>query len=91
MENPNDLRELGAKVAAKVGPTAVVVLAAVFGDKVSLVANCGPDAVKAGKAAGKIVTDACGKLGGKGGGKPDSAMGGGTDTSKVAEALGSVA
>ena len=91
MENPNDLRELGAKVAAKVGPTAVVVLAAVLGDKVSLVANCGPDAVKAGKAAGKIVTDACGKLGGKGGGKPDSAMGGGTDTSKVAEALGSVA
>ncbi len=90
-ETPNDLRDLGAKVAGKVGPTAVVVLAAVFGDKVSLVANCGPDAVKAGKAAGKIVTDACGKLGGKGGGKPDAAMGGGTDVSKVAEALGSVA
>ena len=90
VENPNDLRELGAKVAGKVGPTAVVVLAAAFGDKVSLVANCGPDAVKAGKAAGKIVTDACGKLGGKGGGKPDAAMGGGTDVSKVAEALGSV-
>ncbi len=89
-ETPNDLRDLGAKVAGKVGPTAVVVLAAVFGDKVSLVANCGPDAVKAGKAAGKIVTDACGKLGGKGGGKPDAAMGGGTDVSKVAEALGSV-
>jgi alanyl-tRNA synthetase len=91
MENPNDLRELGAKVAAKVGPTAVVVLAAVLGDKVSLVANCGPDAVKAGKAAGKIVTDACGKLGGKGGGKPDSAMGGGTDVAKLGEALASVA
>jgi alanyl-tRNA synthetase len=52
---------------------------------------CGADAVKAGKAAGKIVTDACGKLGGKGGGKPDAAMGGGTDVSKVAEALASVA
>ena len=90
-ETPNDLRDLGAKVAGKVGPSAVVVLAAVFGDKVSLVANCGADAVKAGKAAGKIVTDACGKLGGKGGGKPDAAMGGGTDVSKVAEALASVA
>ena len=90
-ETPNDLRDLGAKVAGKVGPAAVVVLAAVFGDKVSLVANCGADAVKAGKAAGKIVTDACGKLGGKGGGKPDAAMGGGTDVSKVAEALASVA
>ena len=91
MENPNDLRELGAKVAGKVGPSAVVVLAAVIAGKVSLVANCGADAVKAGKQAGKIVTDACGKLGGKGGGKPDSAMGGGTDVSKVAEALASVA
>jgi len=91
MENPNDLRELGAKVAAKVGPSAVVVLAAVIAGKVSLVANCGPEAVKAGKQAGKIVTDACGKLGGKGGGKPDSAMGGGTDVSKVGEALASVA
>jgi len=89
-ETPNDLRDLGAKVAGKVGPSAVVVLAAVFGDKVSLVANCGADAVKAGKAAGKIVTDACGKLGGKGGGKPDAAMGGGTDVTKVAEALASV-
>jgi alanyl-tRNA synthetase len=91
MENPNDLRELGAKVAAKVGPTAVVVLAAVIAGKVSLVANCGPDAVKAGKQAGKIVTDACGKLGGKGGGKPDSAMGGGTDVAKLSEALATVA
>ena len=44
----------------------------------------------AAKAAGKIVTDACGKLGGKGGGKPDAAMGGGTDVTKVAEALASV-
>ena len=90
-ESPTDLRELGAKVAAKVGPTAVVVLAAVIAGKISLVANCGVDAVKAGKQAGKIVTDACGQLGGKGGGKPDSAMGGGTEITKLAEALASVA
>ncbi|MFN5655824.1 MAG: alanine--tRNA ligase, partial [Verrucomicrobiota bacterium] len=45
-ETPNDLRDLGAKVAGKVGPAAVVVLAAVFGDKVSLVANCGSEAIK---------------------------------------------
>lgn len=90
-ESSNDLRELGAKVAAKVGPTAVVVLATVIAGKVSLVANCGAEAVKAGKQAGKIVTDACGKLGGKGGGKPDSAMGGGTEVAKLAEALASVA
>ncbi|MFM7209945.1 MAG: DHHA1 domain-containing protein, partial [Verrucomicrobiota bacterium] len=87
LESPNELRELGAKVAGKVGPAAVVVLAAAFGDKASLVANCGADAVKAGKSAGKIVSEACARMGGKGGGKPDAAMGGGTDVSKLAEAL----
>ena len=90
VENPNDLRELGAKVAGKVGASAVVVLAAVNAGKVSLVANCGADAIKAGKQAGKIVADACGRMGGKGGGKPDAAMGGGVDASKLAEALSSV-
>jgi alanyl-tRNA synthetase len=58
--------------------------------KVSLVVNCGADAVKAGHQAGKIVADACGRLGGKGGGKPDAAMGGGTDASKLAEVLASL-
>ena len=87
VESPNELRELGAKVAGKVGPCAVVVLAAAFGDKASLVANCGADAVKAGKSAGKIVSEACARMGGKGGGKPDAAMGGGTDVSKLSEAL----
>ncbi len=90
VENPNDLRELGAKVAGKIGASAVVVLAAVNAGKVSLVANCGADAIKAGKQAGKIVADACGRMGGKGGGKPDAAMGGGVDASKLAEALSSV-
>jgi alanyl-tRNA synthetase len=41
-----------------------------------VVANCGADAVKAGQAAGKIVAEICGQLGGKGGGKPEAAMGG---------------
>jgi alanyl-tRNA synthetase len=89
-ESPNDLRELGAKVAGKIGPQAVVVLATVLAGKVSLVANCGADAIKAGKAAGKIVADACGRLGGKGGGKPDAAMGGGSDASKLTETLASL-
>ncbi len=87
LESPNELRDLGAKVAGKVGPAAVVVLAAAFGDKASLVANCGADAIKAGKSAGKIVSEACARMGGKGGGKPDAAMGGGTDVTKLNEAL----
>ncbi len=87
LENPTELRELGAKVAGKIGPTAVVVLASIQSGKVSLVANCGADAVKAGKQAGKIVSEACGQMGGKGGGKPDAAMGGGSDASKLASVL----
>lgn len=90
IENPTDLRELGAKVAGKVGARAVVILAAVNAGKVSLVVNCGADAIKAGQQAGKIVADACGRLGGKGGGKPDAAMGGGTDASKLTEVLASL-
>ena len=90
LENPTELRELGAKVAGKIGPTAVVVLASTQAGKVSLVANCGADAIKAGKQAGKIVSDACGQMGGKGGGKPEAAMGGGTDTTKLAGILSSL-
>jgi len=90
MENQVELRELGAKVAGKVGATAVIILASVNAGKVSLVVNCGADAVKAGHQAGKIVADACGRLGGKGGGKPDAAMGGGTDASKLVEVLASL-
>ena len=47
-------------------------------------------AVKAGVKAGEIVKHVCTVCGGSGGGKPDSAMGGGKDASKVEEALASV-
>jgi len=47
-----------------------------------------PDAMIAkGLKAGDWLRDACSAMGGKGGGKPDSAMGGGTDASKVPEAI----
>ena len=44
-------------------------------------------AVKAGHQAGKLIGALTAKLGGKGGGKPDFAMGGGGDAAKLAEAL----
>ncbi|MBS0197216.1 MAG: alanine--tRNA ligase [Planctomycetes bacterium] len=44
-------------------------------------------AVKKGLKAGDWLRDACAIIGGKGGGKPDAAMGGGTDASKVGEAI----
>ena len=67
----------------------MVVLAAVSGDKVSLVAGVTKDLT--GKyQAGKILNHVAQQVGGKGGGRPDMAQGGGTDPSKLTEALASV-
>ena len=85
-ESPEALRALGAQVLAHLGE-GVVVLGAAFGEKASVVAFCSPGAIKAGHAAGKLVNELSLKLGGKGGGKPDFAMGGGRDVAKLAEVL----
>jgi alanyl-tRNA synthetase len=88
VDAPETLRELGSQVLAKLGE-GVVVLGAAFGaDKVSLVAFASPAAIKAGHQAGKIISALTAQLGGKGGGKPDFAMGGGKDAAKLAEVLG---
>jgi len=86
-ENQDALRSLGSQVLHKVGAGAVVQLGATFDGKVSLVAYCSPEAIKAGFAAGKLIGGLTAKLGGKGGGKPDYAQGGGGDASKLAESL----
>ena len=80
------LRSLGSQVAAKLGE-GVVQLGAALGDKASLVAFCTPAAIKAGHQAGKIIQTISAQIGGKGGGKPDFAMGGGKDIAKLAEVL----
>ena len=85
-ESPDALRSLGSQVLAKVGD-GVVQLGAAFGEKATVVAFCSPKAVKAGHQAGKIVSELSAKLGGKGGGKPDFAMGGGKEPGKLAEVL----
>jgi alanyl-tRNA synthetase len=69
--------------------SAVIVLAAVEGDKVQIAAGVTAD-VMAKIKAGDLVNFVAGQVGGKGGGKPDMAMAGGTDASKLPEALASV-
>ena len=87
VEAPESLREIGSQVLSKIGE-GVVILGAAFGtEKVSLVAFASPAAIKAGHQAGKIISALTAQLGGKGGGKPDFAMGGGKDASKLAEVL----
>ena len=80
------LRSLGSQVLHKLGE-GVVTLGAVLGDRASLVVYCSPAAIKAGHQAGKIVGELSAKIGGKGGGKPDFAMGGGKDPAKLTDVL----
>ena len=71
-------------------PAVVGVLASVQGEKVTFLAVCGKEAVARGVKAGDLVRTVSAVCGGKGGGKPDSAMGGGTDLLKVDDALAAV-
>jgi len=70
--------------------TAAIVLAAVDGDKVQLAAGVTADSLGKLKA-GDLVNFVASQVGGKGGGKPDMAMAGGTDASQLPAALASVA
>ena len=69
--------------------SAVIVLAAVDGEKVQLAAGVTADAVGKVKA-GELVNFVAQQVGGKGGGKPDMAMAGGTDPRHLTPALASV-
>ncbi|OYT91823.1 MAG: alanine--tRNA ligase [Burkholderiales bacterium PBB3] len=69
--------------------TAVIVLAAVEGDKVQIAVGVTLDTTPKVKA-GELVNFVAGQVGGKGGGKADMAMAGGTEPAKLADALASV-
>ena len=69
--------------------SAVIVLATVNGDKVSIVAGVTKDLISQIKA-GDLVNHVANQVGGKGGGKPDMAMAGGTDVNQLPTALNSV-
>ena len=83
------LRQTATKLKDKLANTALV-LASVDGDKVALVAAVTKDAMGKVKA-GELVSFVAAQVGGKGGGKPDMAMAGGTDAKALPAALASVA
>lgn len=70
--------------------SAVIVLGAVNGDKVNLVAAVTPDLISKGLHAGKLVKEVATRCGGGGGGRPDMAQAGGKDPSKLQDALHAV-
>jgi alanyl-tRNA synthetase len=83
--DPKALRDTLDQLKNKLG-RAVVVLAAVAGDKVSLVAGVTADCTDRVKA-GELVNLVAQKVGGKGGGRADMAQAGGTDTAALPDAL----
>ncbi len=86
---PDSARGLCDTVKAKFAD-GVAVFAAVSDGKLNFVAAAGAEAVKAGAHAGNILREISAICGGKGGGRPDSAMSGGRDLDKIGEALAKV-
>lgn len=85
----NNLRQLGDFLRDK-DATVVGVLATVVEGKITFLAVCGTEAIAKGIKAGDIIRHVTAICGGKGGGKPDSAMGGGTNVLKIDDALAAV-
>lgn len=83
---PDELRTVGDTVK-DMASNAVAVLTSVNGAKGTILAVCGADAVKLGVHAGKLVSAISALTGGKGGGRPDSAMAGIGDVNKIADAV----
>jgi len=83
------LRQMGDNLRDKAA-NVVAVLSTVSEGKITFLAVCGKDAVAKGIKAGELVKQVCGICGGSGGGKPDSAMGGGKDVLKLDDALATV-
>jgi alanyl-tRNA synthetase len=82
------MREMLDKLKDKL-KSAAIVLASVDGDKVSLIAGVTSDLTSKVKA-GELVTHVAGQIGGKGGGRPDMAQGGGTNPAALPAALQSL-
>ncbi|MDP6632392.1 MAG: alanine--tRNA ligase [Dehalococcoidales bacterium] len=82
----DNLREMSDSLRDKM-KNGMVALVTVYEDKPVFVVNVSPDLVAKGYKAGEIVKRAAGITGGSGGGRPNLAQGGGTDKTKLDEAL----
>ena len=83
---PDALRSMGDDLKTK-GDNVVAVIAGVNGDKANIIAVCGKDAIAKGVKAGDVVREVAKLAGGGGGGRPDSAMAGCKDVSKLDSAM----
>ena len=86
----NGLRDLGDQLKGKLGE-GVVLLAAVNGEKVNLLAMATDAAQKAGAHAGNLIKAVAAIVGGGGGGRPNMAQAGGKNPAKAQEAVDAAA
>lgn len=86
---PDALRSMGDDLKNK-GDNVVALIAGVNGEKANLVAVCGKNAIAKGVKAGDLVREIAKLADGGGGGRPDSAMAGAKDISKLDDALAAV-
>ncbi len=86
---PDDkvLREMGEMVRTRLQQPGVAVLASDLGERIAIQVSVDPALTKRGIHAGKIASAVGERLGGKGGGRPDSAQGGGKNKAALASAL----
>ena len=87
---PDALRKMGDSFKDK-AEAIIALFAGVNGEKGTLYCVCTAEALKMGAHAGKLVQQAAAVTGGKGGGRPDSAMAGMGDVAKADEAVASFA
>lgn len=85
--NADQLRGLTTAVASDLGSDSVVILGAIISEKPLVMIASGPSAQQQGVRAGELAKIAAAVLGGGGGGKADFAQGGGSDSSKLSQAI----
>ncbi len=83
---PDTLRALGDKIKEK-APKMVAVIASISDGKGTMLAACGKEAIEKGAHAGNIIREIAALAGGKGGGRPDTAMAGVPEIFRIDEAL----
>ena len=87
--SPDAVKAMCDQVRAN-APKMVAVFASILGEKATVFAACGDEAVKKGAHAGNLIRQLTAKLGGKGGGRPEQAQGGVADIFKIDEALAEI-
>lgn len=86
VSSPKELQDLAVQISKKIHP-GVAILGAPFENKCTLVALASREAINRGIRAGDLVQSLTAELDGKGGGKPDFAMGGGKNPDALVEVL----